>query len=356
MSVATAVGGARTRALSRTTLLRLTLAGAVLWEIGGNIDAWYHLSFGFEVETFFTWPHALLYGAWALVGVLGLIGTAGERDRGLLRAGYPMVLLGAFLFGLGGPVDYVWHSLVGFEVSLEALLAPSHLWLAFAFAIAQFGVLQVALIERARRGANRAGDLPVMIALALLFRVALWNLWYSEPLSVDYASAGALSQGLHGFAGIAWQNPAAAVAGAAGLVLHSVLLALFLVGGLRWLRLSGGAVAIVMLWNALLVTAATDKLPYLAAVALAALVGEAIWARVRAGRLGGPDGRVGYWVLGAAVPAVLFAAYFAVMAAVGGGIAWTTHLWAGAPFLAGLYGLIVALLVAPPRSIVAEGS
>jgi hypothetical protein len=33
----------------------------------------------------------------------------------------------------------------------------------------------------------------------------------------------------------------------------------------------------------------------------------------------------------------------------GGGVLWSTHLWAGTPVLAGLFGLIAAMLVAPPR-------
>jgi len=33
----------------------------------------------------------------------------------------------------------------------------------------------------------------------------------------------------------------------------------------------------------------------------------------------------------------------------GGGIAWTVHLAAGTPVMAGFFGLLVALLVVPPR-------
>jgi hypothetical protein len=355
MSAATAVGALQTRALSQATLLRLTLGAAALWEIGGHVDAWYHVHYGFQIETFFTWAHALLYGAWALLGVLAVVGAAGERRLGQLRAGYPTLLLGAFLFGVGGPVDFAWHSLFGFEVRLETLLAPSHLWLTMSFAVAMFGVLQVTLLARTRGGASPSSNLAVMLALGLLLRVVLWDLWYSEPLSVDYASGGALSRHLVGFTGIAWGSPAADIAGVTGLVLHSVLLSLFLVAALRRLRLPGGAVAVAMLWNGLLTATVTDKLPYLAAVALAALVGEALWARVRAGRLGGPEGRVGYWLIGAGVPAVQFAGYFALMGAVVGGVIWTTHLWTGAPFLAGFYGLIAALLAAPPRGLFADG-
>ena len=38
--------------------------------VGLNVDAWYHLHFGFEIETFFTWPHALIYGGWLALGMV----------------------------------------------------------------------------------------------------------------------------------------------------------------------------------------------------------------------------------------------------------------------------------------------
>ena len=38
-----------------------------------------------------------------------------------------------------------------------------------------------------------------------------------------------------------------------------------------------------------------------------------------------------------------------LMATIGGGMAWTTPLWAGAPVLAGIYGLVASLFAIPPR-------
>jgi hypothetical protein len=37
------------------------------------------------------------------------------------------------------------------------------------------------------------------------------------------------------------------------------------------------------------------------------------------------------------------------MTVFGGGVQWTTHLWAGTPLLAGGLGLIAGMLVVPPR-------
>ena len=53
-SVPLSVARPRTRLLTETRLRWLTLACVVLWQVGAHIDVWYHLHFGFAIETFFT--------------------------------------------------------------------------------------------------------------------------------------------------------------------------------------------------------------------------------------------------------------------------------------------------------------
>lgn len=107
----------------------------------------------------------------------------------------------------------------------------------------------------------------------------------------------------------------------------------------------------LMLWNGLLMVAATDMWRYLPAVAAGALAGEAVWSAMRRGGLGGPDGEAGYRLLAFLVPAVQFAAYLGLAALMGGGLAWPVHLAAGALLLAGLYGVITSGFAIPPRAL-----
>ena len=119
---------------------------------------------------------------------------------------------------------------------------------------------------------------------------------------------------------------------------------------LRLLRLPTGAIATIVVWTAAMICVATPELwIYLPAALVAALVGEALLTFMNRGSLGGRDGRVGYWLIGFAVPATQLYAYFALMAAFGGGINWSTSLWTGAPVLAGIYGLIASMFAIPPR-------
>jgi hypothetical protein len=352
MTVVTANRAAATRS-TEAALHWLLLSLVLIWQAGAHVDAWYHLHYGFAIESFVTWPHALLYGGWlgtgaVLAALCGVRAGLGERLPWSLRLG----LLGVGLFALGGLFDLVWHTLFGFEVSLEALITPAHTWLLVAFMIACFGLFLGAAEQRARAGTvgyrPRLVDLPVVLSLAMLFRATLWSAIYSAPLAADYAAGGALGRRLAGFSGIAWETMATQVAGTTGMLLYSVVLALVLVASLRSLRLPAGAIAVIMLWEGVMVAVVADMWLYLPAVAGGALAGEALWAWVWRGGLGGPDGEAGYWVLGFVVPTVVFCLYFALMGIAGGGITWTTHLWAGMPFLAGLYGLIVSLFVVPP--------
>ncbi len=357
MTVATAVETPRDRALTASRLLWLTLGLALMSDIGAHVDAWYHVRWGFAVESFFTWPHALFYAGRLGFGLAAALAFAEGRRAGVptrrtLFGGYGLVLGGSVLFLLGGMFDFAWHDWFGFEANLEALLSPSHLWLVTADLVSYVGLLQVAAEHRALdspRYRLRGSDLPVLLAFSLLLRLALWSLAYADPLAVDYASRGITVSRLASGAGAAWPSAATEVAGTTGIVLHAVLLALFLVGPLRQLRLPVGAVAGMMLWNAWLTAAVSGMWLYLPAAVSGAAVGELLWLSLWRGGLGGLNAERGYWMLAAVVPLVQFAVYFGLMAAFGGGIAWTTHLWAGAPIMAGFFGLITGLLAVPPR-------
>jgi hypothetical protein len=326
----------------------------LVWHAGVHVDAWYHLRYGQTIESFVTWPHALLYAGWAGLGAVMLAAWLERRPVAQrLPRGYGLVALGVALFGVGGLFDLVWHTWFGFESNLEVFLSPAHIWLQVASTVSAFGLVQVA-VERHRhtggvRYRPRLADLPLLLSLCIFFRVMVWSLAYSQPLVVDYASGGAVVGHLPAFSDIAWRNTAAQVAGTTGMVLQGVWLALFLTVSLRVFQLPGGAIAAIMLWDALLVAAVTATWLYLPAVVGAALAGEALWAWLRHRRRGDAASLRGYWALGGLVPTVLSALYIALMGTAAGGLIWSPHLWSGLPVLAGLYGVVASVLAAPPR-------
>jgi hypothetical protein len=328
------------------------IATTVVWQIGAHVDAWYHAHWGFRVESFVTWPHALLYGGWLAVAAAAL--WAAQPGTGAAPApGARLALAGTALFGFGGVADYAWHTAFGFEASLSTLFSPSHVWLITSAVLASAGVLQAAAAHRARGGAGRSAwwaGIAVALAVGMLFRLGRYMLFYVEPLAADYPAGGVAVRSLPSAAEIQWDGVTAQAAGTSGIILYSVLLALVLVLALRRLRLPTGGLAVVLLWDGVL-TASVDGLwSYLPAVVGAALVGELLWRAVRRGALGGTRGRAGYWAIAAAVPTTEFALYVGLMAA-GPGMVWPIHLWAGAPIVAGLYAAGAAMLALPPRGL-----
>jgi len=233
----------RTRIVSERALLFATLAAVVIWQLGAQIDAWYHMHYGFEIESFATWPHALLYAGWlasATPAVLYLIEgrTLGAPRDSRLPPGYPLLILGAAGFGVGGAFDLAWHSTFGFEVGQEALVSPSHLALIYTSAVSVTGLVWATIAWRRRSApvASTLESLAVALSLGLLLKTLLFAFLYSLPFSTDYASGGAISGELFGFAGIgAWSDMTAEVAGTSGMVLYGRLLALFVTVPLRLL-------------------------------------------------------------------------------------------------------------------------
>jgi len=107
------------------------------WLVGGLfLDGWAH-THGRVDDVFFTPWHAVLYsGAAAMIAFLAISQwrnvNKGYAWRRALPQGYPLSLVGAVLFVVGGGLDLIWHTLFGIEVNIEALLSPTHILLSTA--------------------------------------------------------------------------------------------------------------------------------------------------------------------------------------------------------------------------------
>lgn len=346
------------RRFTSAMLLWAALGCAVLWHIGLNVDAWYHLHYGFVIESFFTPAHGLVYGGWLAFGavtVLYLIESVirNEEREDWVPPGFRLVLVGLALFGFGGMIDLIWHTMAGFEVSFEALVTPPHLLLFTAFVLSVIGLLNAAIVFRGEGNLAawqpRWRDVPTMWALAILFGVSLYPLGWIDPLAVDYASGGVHASSLFGYAGLTFRGEIAQVAGVTGIVLHSIVQTVFLLGPLKMLRLPTGYVAATILWVGVILAVVQGQWTFLPAVVAAALVGEAVWWRIRQAERGGTKGAGGYWLLAFLIPVTEFLIYDVMVALADGGLAWPLHLWAGAPIMAGLYSAFIAVLIVPPR-------
>src|SRR5437016_14036485 len=126
------------------TLVAATFTGGVF------LDGWAH-THGRVDNSFFTPWHAALYSGFLAMAVL-LAGRAAwgvARDglpwRRAMPDGYGLALAGVTFWLVGGPFDAVWHSIVGFEADVEALMSPAHAILAVGFGLMASGPLRAVL-------------------------------------------------------------------------------------------------------------------------------------------------------------------------------------------------------------------
>jgi hypothetical protein len=144
------------------------------------LDGWAHLHVP-GLETFFTPWHAALYSG--LLAMAAWTATVIWRNREpgqplarAIPAGYRGTVVGVVLFAVAGALDLAWHEILGIEVSLDALVSPTHLLLGFSlFLILGTGVRSA----RARgRSGTFAWSAPALLAVALMTGLGAFFLIY----------------------------------------------------------------------------------------------------------------------------------------------------------------------------------
>jgi hypothetical protein len=223
------------------------------------------------------------------------------------------------VFGLGGPLDLLWHEIFGIEVNIEAALSPTHLLLAVGAVLMVSGPLRAAW--------QRTGSAPGWSALgpailSLTFTLSVFTLL--TQIASPFVNAWAGQQ-----TGAAWTANSVVVAstslahplppdvgsffpealGIASVVLQTGLLMGFVLLALRRWTLPFGAVALVFTLDIVLLSFMKDQYRF--------------------------------------IP-VLFGLYFLALALTEG-LGWAVELWTGSMVFAGVTGLVLSCLLAPPE-------
>jgi hypothetical protein len=304
--------------------------------VGAYTDAWAHHNAP-GLEKFFTPWHGLLYsGFLALSGFL-LATIARHRAAGrampeTLPQGYELAPLGMLLFAAGGVGDMLWHTAFGIEVGIEALLSPPHLLLAAGIALL-VGAPARAYWRETPIATGRRERLPALLSLALTLAALTFFSEYANPFSQPWAAAGA--QTTPGELG--QMLGVTAVLLQAGLLMGTILLALRL--GL----LFDGALTILLTLTTALAVSPHEEFRFVPVGVLAGALADLLlrWQRPARSRPAALR-RFAF-----AVPALLFAAYFAALGLTGG-IGWSLPLWSGTILLAGVVGWLLSYLLLPP--------
>ncbi len=140
-----------------------------LWIVAGFfLDAWAHGHV--PIENFFTPYHAAFYSG-MLALVLVVAGFAmhhrsyGKPWRDCIPQPYHLALLGFPIFVVAGIGDLIWHSLLGLEEGVDALLSPTHQALGLGMFFLASGPIRSVLSDRAR-ATTLIQQLPLVIGLS----------------------------------------------------------------------------------------------------------------------------------------------------------------------------------------------
>lgn len=307
---------------------------SVLMTAGVVLDFRNHVSgISFEEEGFFTPEHVFFYTAFLFIGLTLFSVTYYNRRQGAswlgaVPDGYKLGILGVFVFGFGGFGDYIWHSLFGFEVGVEALTSPTHLLLAAGSFLFVSSPLRATWYDTKE---SRGKDLiPAIVSATLAVLVLLLFTLYVNPLTYAVpAEAGAESARSLGIAQI--------------LIFTAIMTgsSLMLV---RRFTLPPGTFTFLFGVTSVASTFPELDFEFVPAIVVAGVFADILYRftrpsleRIRSFRL-----------FATLVPLVAFGLYYVTISVVSTmSIVWTIHVWAGSVVLAGVTGLLLSYLMVP---------
>lgn len=311
------------------------------WLIGGVfLDGWAHGHVG-RLETFFTPWHAVLYSGYLVLAAFLALTALRNRLRGatwpqLLPVGYGVSLAGAALFGVGGVLDLIWHTLFGIERSVAALVSPTHLLLASGALLMVTGPLRAAWARSAAQSRVSWREIaPALLSLTYVLCLLTFFTQYAHPITKSYADVATDFQEVIGL-------------GLASIVLQTVILMSVMLFAVRRWRLPLGSFALLLGINYAGSSILAESSPVLKVAVLGAFVGILIDV-LNVNLRPGIDRPINLRVFALAVPILLYSIYFLALAQLHG-VAWSIHLWFGSIVEAGLIGLLLSYLLVPPHS------
>lgn len=314
--------------------------------IGGAMsDGWAHnnLLAQIQSEGFFTPWHGLLYSGFAATAAWTFWLAYRRRDRAPRwwidgwPAGYKLGALGVVIFLIAGVADMAWHTIFGIEVTLDALLSPSHLLLMIG---------SVLLLSSPTRSWWVAGDGRLRNATAV---TALALATTSVAIFLGFASAFESKAAVVPYDGA--QNSIGylrASHGAASYVITAALLAAALLMVYRHRPAPGAATATTVIVAMFPMVVREFPQPQttaaLAAIAAAVLADVILVQLDRRRGLGAPL----RLPLAAAVFTTLVAAAHLLALHLQEGVKWPVEIWSGTILFAALVGAVLGGLSARP--------
>jgi hypothetical protein len=321
----------------------LVTVGVAAWlMLGLFLDGYAHANILTGTESFLTPWHGVFYSgfvasaAWVIYLIVRRT-ELGQPARRAIPIGYGWATIGIVVFAIGGIGDGIWHTLLGIEISLDALFSPTHLLLFVGLFLIITAPLRAAWARSDRGPSAFASLFPAWLsttlatALVAFFLSYLWSprLPWLPRQTFDPQSGDGEIMVMLGMATM--------------LITTLLLVAPTLLTLHRW-RLPFGSFTVMWALVGSLIAAAFEPEELAVCFVTGLAGGLAVDATARALRHLRVD-HVARIVSGVG-PLVMWAVYFAVLST-GEPIRWPVEVWAGSIGIAALAGLGLSLLVFP---------
>jgi hypothetical protein len=329
------------------------------WLIGGLfVDGWAHNHQ--KPESVFTPWHAALYSgflasAWYAISIVRRNYCEGDSLWHAIPTGHALSLAGIGIFGVGASSDMGWHSVLGIEASLAALLSPTHLVMFCGAVLVLTGPFRAAWADGRIQAPSLRQFLPAVLSLTLTVGLVSFFFQYVTPFRREnYGTwVTAFTTLVTRFPGAAanFREQLAIVGVTSVLITTLVYVAPVLLALRRW-RLPFGTATI--LWGSVtgLVGGidAFNRPAKLAAGLLAGVAADVLLRKLRPS--GARPWSAHAWA--AAAAGALWGIFFAVYQTFYG-IGWEAELWTGSIVTAMIAAVGASLLAFPPSIPVPAG-
>ncbi|MFD1150579.1 hypothetical protein [Saccharothrix hoggarensis] len=331
----------RPRAGFRTDLITVLLG--TWFSFGLFLDAWAHSNVP-ELESFFTPWHAVFYSGFAATGawilwVLWRNHQQGLRGLDAVPIGYGPAVVALPVFAAAGAGDYLWHTFIGIEQGIDILFSPTHLALITSMIMILTTPLRTAWADRDVVSPTFRQFLPAALALSFTASLVLLFAGYADATvftGEDIVRAFTFDKG---------KGSRNAVELAAAIMFTNLIMVVPLLAIVRRFRPPFGTATLLAVVVMLLSTAVANYTNLSTAIGfvVAGVLVDVLLLKLRPSE----DRVREYRVFAAAASFVTWAAYFAAAIIDQGTTPGVTEMWTGAPVMAALHGLLVAVVLVP---------
>jgi len=303
--------------------------------LGGFVDGFAHRNLD-TPETFFTPWHGVLYSGYVATAlwVVYLV-----RRHGRIPVGYSTAVAGVLVFAAGGIGDMFWHMIFGIEVSVDALLSPTHLMLLVGALLILSGPIRSRASDTSYHPGRLVDFWPPLIAFTCVAAELGFFFQYIDGFSIRFMQVLYVPGSEEGFFEVA--------TGISGILISTLIVMGTLLLMMRRWRLPFGT-GLVMFGVVGLLMEMLEGFDFPEEV-IAPLVGGLTIDLLLLVRP-----RLSIRLFAFMVPVVMWSVRFVVFEQFAD-INWPVPVWTGIIVFSGLAGVGLSLLAFPPSVLVTVG-